>query len=125
MTSAFQFLVQVLQQDIRQQRTERPALRRAFRPRRNNAVGHHPRFEIPADEFEYPFVANLLRHFIHQNVVIDPVEEFLQVHVHHNPAAFGNVLPGRLDCLMGALPRSKTVARFGEACLKDRREHLM
>ena len=28
--------------------------------------------------------------------MVDAVEEFLQIHVHHHPAALGNVLPGRL-----------------------------
>ena len=57
--------------------------------------------------------------------MIDTVEEFLQVPVHHNPAAFGDVLPGRLDRLMGVPPRPEAVARLGEFRLKDRREHLM
>ncbi len=57
--------------------------------------------------------------------MIDPVEEFLHVHVHHDPATFGDVLLGRLDRLMGIPPRSKAVARFGEVGLEDRREHLM
>ena len=67
----------------------------------------HPRFEIPADEFEYPFVVDLLRKFAHQNVVIDPAEEFLQVHIHDDSTAFGNVLSCCLDRLMGALPARK------------------
>ena len=62
---------------------------------------------------------------LHQDVVIDPVEEFLQIHVHHDPAAFGNVLSGCLDRLMGVLPRSEAIARFGEIHLEDRRENLM
>ncbi len=57
--------------------------------------------------------------------MIDPVEEFLQVHIHHKPAAFGDILLSRLEPLMGVPPRSKTVARFGEVSFEDRREHLM
>jgi hypothetical protein len=62
-------------------------------------VCHHARFEIPADEAKYSPVADLFREFLHQQVVIDAVEEFLQVHVDHNPSAFGDVLLGRLDRL--------------------------
>ena len=74
MAPAFQFPIQSRQQDVRQQRTERPALRRAFRPRGNDPLCHHPRFEIPADEAQDSLVADLLREPLHQNIMIDTVE---------------------------------------------------
>jgi hypothetical protein len=87
-----------------------PRGERAFRPRGDNPLCHHARFEIPTDEAKYSPIVDLRREFLHQEVVIDAVEEFLQVHVHHHPAAFGNVLPCRLDCLMRVSPRSEAVA---------------
>ena len=71
-------------------------------------------------EAQYSSVTDLLRELLHQEVVIDAVEEFLQVHVHHKPATFGDILLGRLDRLMGVPPRSKAVAGFGEVRLEDR-----
>jgi hypothetical protein len=52
--------------------------------------------------------------------MVDPVEEFLQVDVHDDPAAFGDILACGLDRLMGVFPRSEAVARFGEVRLEDR-----
>jgi hypothetical protein len=81
---------------------------------------HHACFQIPSDETKHSPVVDLLREFLHQKVVIDAVKEFLQVHVHHKPATFGDILPGRLDRLMGVPPRSEAVARSGKVRLKDR-----
>ena len=99
------------QQDVRQQRTERATLRCRLRPRADHPLCHHPRFQIPSDQFQYPPIANLLRQLRHQKVVIDPIEELLQIHVHHDAPAFGNILLCRLDRLMGVPPRSEAVAR--------------
>jgi site-specific DNA recombinase len=38
----------------------RPALRRAFRPRGYDPLGHHARFEIPANEAQYSTIVDLL-----------------------------------------------------------------
>lgn len=43
-------------------------------------------------------------------IVVNPIKEFLQVHVNYYPAAFCNILPGRLDRLKSVLPRPKAVA---------------
>jgi hypothetical protein len=79
-------------------------LRRAFRPWGYDPLCHHARFEISADEARYSRVANLLREFLHQEIVIDAVEEFLQVHVDHDPAAFGYPLPVSFDRLRTGWP---------------------
>ena len=120
LAAAFQFPIQFRQQDIRQQRTQGPALRRALCPGAYHPVCHHPRFEIPSDELKHLPVFDPLREFLHQEVVIDPVEEFLQVHIDHDPPAFGHILLGCLDRLVGVPPRSEAVARFGEFGLEDR-----
>jgi len=46
-------------------------------------------------------VIDLLGKFSHQQIVVHPVKELLQIQVHHDPTALGNVLPRRLDRLMG------------------------
>jgi site-specific DNA recombinase len=46
--------------------TERPALRRALRPRAYHPVCHHARFQIPADEAKHLPVTDLLRDLIYQ-----------------------------------------------------------
>ena len=72
---------------VRQQRGQRFALRRAFRPCIDHFFGHHARFQIMPDQFQNPFIFYAARHSRHRNVVIYPVKEFLQIKVNH-PTAF-------------------------------------
>ena len=48
-----------------------------------------------------PFVANLSRHPVHQNVMMDRVEELRQVHIDGNAIAFSDILAGLVDRMMG------------------------
>ena len=50
----------------------------------------------------------------HQHVVVDPVEELLQVEVHHPASPARHVLPRRLQRLVRALAGAKPVARRRE-----------
>lgn len=97
MAPALQFPIQFRQQDVRQQRTQGAALRRALRPRGDGPLCHHARFEIPADEAQHSPVVDLQGKFLHQQVVIDPVEEFLQVPCPPPPGGL------RLSCAPAAL----------------------
>jgi hypothetical protein len=39
--------------------------------------------EVTVDELKHPRICDALLHPRHQLVVIDPIEELLQIHVHH------------------------------------------
>jgi len=56
--------------------SERSALRRALGPRGHDPVCHHSRFQIPADEAKHSPVVDLLRKFLHLQIVVDPVKNF-------------------------------------------------
>src|SRR3984893_14933380 len=50
----------------------------------------------------------------HQSVVVDPIEELLQIQIHHPAIAFGDVLLRLFHRLMRRPPRTKPVAVFGK-----------
>src|SRR5215211_1410301 len=77
-----QFLVQHIQHQVRQQRRERSALRRALLRRADQASFHHACGQKAADEFQDALVSDPLGNEPHQDVVVDPVEELLQVDIH-------------------------------------------
>jgi site-specific DNA recombinase len=61
----------------------RTALRRPLRALLDQPVAHHPGFQEPADQLQHSCVADLPCHPCHQHIVIDPIEELLQIDVHH------------------------------------------
>ena len=87
MAALLQFLVQHVQHQIRQQRRERPALRRAFLRRADQPIRQHARSQKAADQLQDALVGHPLRHQPHQDVVIDPIEELLQIKIHHDSRA--------------------------------------
>jgi len=115
-----QFLVEVVEHDVRQQRRERPALRRAGVSGRHNAVLHHTRLQVAADEAEHSLVLHFAGHAGHQHVVVDAVEEFLQVHIHDPPAAFCHEGLCGKHGLMSTAAGAEAVAEFREAPLAPR-----
>jgi transcriptional regulator with XRE-family HTH domain len=72
-------------------------------------VDHDARLEVPADELQKPLIHDTLCEPSHKDVVVDPVEEFLQVKIHHPRIAFRDVLLGVLDRPMSVLSRSKSI----------------
>jgi hypothetical protein len=95
-TALLQLLVDLVEEHVREQRRQGPALRRPLVPFHHHPVRQHAGFEIAADEPQHAAVADALRHPSHQHVVVYAVEELLQVHVHH-PLATGLDVPLRFD----------------------------
>ena len=58
----------------------------------------------------HPLVRHPFRHAPHQEVVVDPVEELLQVNIHHPCVAGLHILLSLLHGLMGTAPGPKPVA---------------
>jgi hypothetical protein len=55
-------------------------------------VRQDARLQVAANEPQHPLVRDPLRKPVHQDVVVNAVEELLQVHVHHDPVAGLHVL---------------------------------
>ena len=85
---------------------------------------HEPGLEIAADESENLGVLDPARDARHQDVMINPVEELLQVEV-DDP--FGPVFgesAGLAHSLVRTAPGSKAEAKVRKRGVKERREHL-
>ena len=85
-----------------------------------DAPAHHPRFQEAADDPEQAFVADAPCQAGHQNIVVDPVEKFLEIQIGHDPVALGNVLPRLGERVMSAAPRAETETRRREGRVEDR-----
>jgi len=124
MPSALQFPVEVVEHDVRQQRRQRTALRRALASWLHQPITHQPRFQEAADESEHPAIPDLARHSCHEQVVVDAVEELGQIKVHHPAAAASHMVTRRLHGLPRVASGSEAVARLAEAGLEDRLQDL-
>ena len=93
MAALLQFLVQDIEHQIRQQGRKRPTLRRPLGGRADQPAVQHTRGQEAADQPEQAFVGHPLGHQTHQDVVIDPVEELLQIEIDRDAEETVKVLP--------------------------------
>ena len=82
-----QLLIQTVQQQIRQQGRPGTPLRRPFPRRLQALVRQRPGLQVAVDELSHPSIRHPLFHQAHQLIVVDPVEELLEVQVHHPAVA--------------------------------------
>ncbi len=87
-------------------------------------VDHHAGLEVAADQPQHPDVLDSLGHPSHQHVVVDPVEELLQIHVHHPPLAALYVLARFPHGVVRSSPRAKAVAVLREGWVEPRLQYL-
>lgn len=120
--ASLQFLVEIVEQDVRQQRRQRTTLRCLFRPCRRQPAEHQSGLQVAPDQPQHPRVADLAGHARHQHVVVHPVEELLQAEVGHEAAAPGDI---RHDRVTGAPPQAEAVGGLREVRIKQRHRHLM
>ena len=64
---------------------ERTALWRSHRPLLNHSIPHDPAVEICPDQADHSPVSDALLNAVYEDVMVDPVEKFLQVHIHDHP----------------------------------------
>ena len=84
MPSLFEFHVQLIEQDIGQQRTQWAALRHAHQLFLKVSLPRdRSRFEIFEDERQQARIGDALPQPTHQFLVIDGVEELLQIAIDH------------------------------------------
>lgn len=93
------------------------------------AIDHHPAIHDPSvqvrtDQPGHPCVIDAFLESVDQDVVIDPIKELGQVHVHHHALARLDVRPCGLDRIVRAPARSKPVAVFAEGGVDQRLQHL-
>ena len=122
--ASLQFPIQRIQVEIRQQRRQRPALRRALLASNHHPRRHHPGPQIPSDQPQHSLVPNHFRDPLHQNVMVDVVEELRDINIHHPVLARADVSLRRSYGVVRAAPRTKTVARLAEPRIENRLQHL-
>src|SRR5208283_5976153 len=71
-----------------------------------------------------PLIRDTVGEPSHKDVVVDPIEKFLQIAVYYPRITLCDVLLGLLHRLMSALSGSKTVTVERERRIKKRREDL-
>lgn len=83
--------IDFVEERVRKQRREGSALRRSLVPIHHDPRCHDAGIEVATDEPEHATVRDALREPAHQHVVVHPIEEGFEVHVHHPAAAFLDV----------------------------------
>ena len=81
-------------------------------PLDHHPVGEHARIEVAANEPQHTAVRDPLLQPSHQHVVVDPVEELLQVHVHDQATPLLHVALRPTHRVMGTSARPEAVACF-------------
>src|SRR3990170_3801510 len=120
----FQLLIQIVQQDVGEQRRQRAALRGSLFPGLGDSFDHHPGGKIPPDQSKETLVSDSSGHPRHQHVVVHTVEELLQIHIHHEAIAGFHVGSGRHDRVVAPSPRTEAVTAFAEVGIEDGGQHL-
>lgn len=105
--------------------SERATLRCPLPSHFDHAARHHAGFQILADQSQYPLIFDPSCHSRHQNVVVDPIEELLQIQIDCPATAFTDVAPCLLHRLTCVTTGPETKAGLGECRIKDRAQDLM
>ena len=86
-------------------------LRRPLRSRDANAVLHHARLQEATHDPQKTFVGDPASQPRHQDVVVHPVEELFQVHVHHDRSALRHVFLRLPQSVVRSASGTEAVAR--------------
>src|SRR5208283_5306756 len=97
--SSFELLVQLVKQEITQEWRKRATLGRSFPSLLHHPVDHNARLEVPSDELEKPLIRDTVGEPSHKDVVVDPIEKFLQIAVYYPRITLCDVLLGLLHRL--------------------------
>lgn len=111
-SSLVQIFVEFVQDDQRQDRTQRRDLRCAFLSHLNHALGHNARSQISADQPQKHLVFDVLPQFRHQSIVVDRIKELGQIQFHDPRSPFGDVFLRLLDGLVSALSRTESITEL-------------
>ena len=107
-----------------QQRAQGPALRRAHVALIHHPAIHDPDIQIRPNQPDHSGIIDAPLEPVDQDVVVDPVEELRQVHIHHHALAGLDVAPRGLDRVVRPSARAKPVAVFAEGGINLGLQHL-
>ena len=129
-----QKLVQVVQQEIGQQEIgqqeigqqwgKRTPLGRPLPSLPADAPAHHARLEEAAHDAQQAFVVKAPGQAGHQDIVVHPVEDLLQIEIDHDVVALGDAAARLGKRGMRPAPRAKAEARPRKRRVEDRLEDL-
>ena len=104
---------------------KRSALRRPFLRLHHDALHQNPATQVPANQFQHPFVPDDGPDSPHQEVMMHPVKELFDVQIDDPvPAAPDHVLTRRSHGVVGTASRSEPVAVFAEPRVEDLLQRL-
>src|SRR5207253_6851313 len=90
----------------------------------HHAAAHDSAVQVRPDQPDDSGVLDALAQTVNENVVVDPVEELFQVHVHDNsPPGFDMRLRGQYR-VSRSPSRSEAVAVLAEGGVENRLQHL-
>ena len=124
MTAALQLLVQFVEHDVAQQRTERTSLRRSLRCRLIYSVDHHASIKVFVYQAYDPAVLYGVGEQFYQVTLVYGVKEAFQVYAHGIFIAFVEYLLRLFQRPLCAAVRSEAVASLAELRLIHRRKYL-
>src|SRR5215472_15117750 len=113
-----------MQDEIREQRRERTALRGPFPALLEQPAIEHPGGQVSPNQPENPSVGDPRRHRGQQPVVIDPVKKFGQVDIYNKPIAVDDVGLRLRHRLVGGAARPEAVAVLAECRVPPRLKPL-
>ena len=123
-TTPLQFTVEVIQQDVGQQRRKRSALRCADRCCLEGLSDQDTGPQVATNQCQHPLVAYLFGHAGHQDIVLDIVKELRQVQIDGDAVAGLDVALYLPERFVGRAARSEAEARCRKVGIEDRREYL-
>jgi site-specific DNA recombinase len=104
--------------------SEWPALRRPLIPLHHHPIAHDSGVQVRPDQPQHCGVLDALPEPVHQDVVVDPVEELLQVHVHHDPPSRLHVRLRGQNRIVRSPSGPEAVAVLAEGGIEQRLQHL-
>ena len=97
---------------------------RGVLPSADESARHRSRFEVTTDQREHTLFFDLTRHVGHQDIVVDPIKELLEIKFHAPAVTRCHVAASGFDGLVSASTRTKAVAVVREQRIEDWRELL-
>ncbi|OIO73383.1 MAG: hypothetical protein AUJ57_04400 [Zetaproteobacteria bacterium CG1_02_53_45] len=116
--------VQLMQQDIRQKRRKRAALRHTPAGLMQSAILRESGAQVFADQGHHPFIPHMPAHVVHQHVMIDAIKELTQVHTHGHAITINDITAHLANRLMGGSPGSEAIAVLREGRINPRSQNL-
>ena len=124
MAASFEFFVELIEDDVAEQRRERAALGRPFFGGLNEVVELYSAFQKRPDQFQDPSILDALFQSAQEPVMVNAIEEFRQIKADHMGVSFLNVLPVPFDCLGLRSSRPVPVGRVRECVIVDGHQGL-